>query len=162
MSERDAQPLPSGLTPVSPRLTSARLLVLAIAAVVAGAGVAATTFFAPRWVTVALSIALIVALVWVGLVIARQVRHIGYATRDDDLLIARGVMFRTTTVVPYGRMQYVEVSSGPIARMFDLATLELHTASASSDATIPGMPRHDAEALRDRLAALGEAHLAGL
>ena len=93
MSERDAQPLPSGLTPVSPRLTSARLLVLAIAAVVAGAGVASTTFLAPRWVTVALSIALIVALVWVGLVIARQVRHIGYATRDDDLLIARGVMF---------------------------------------------------------------------
>ena len=112
--------------------------------------------------TVTLAVALIVAVVWVGLVIARQVRHIGYATRDDDLLIVRGVMFRTTTVVPYGRMQYVEVSSGPIARMFDLATLELHTASASSDATIPGMPRRDAEALRDRLAALGEAHLAGL
>lgn len=162
MPTRDAHPLPVGLTPVSPRLTSARLTSLAIAVIVAATGVGATMAFAPRWVTLALIVALLVAVVWVGLVIVRQVQHIGYATRDDDLLIVKGVTFRTTTVVPYGRMQYVEVSSGPIARMFDLATLELHTASASSDATIPGMPRHDAEALRDRLAALGEAHLAGL
>lgn len=150
------------LTPVSPKLTTARLLTLGCCVLPLAVGVVVAAFFVPGWVTGVLAGALLVMTVWVAVVVMRQVRHLGYARRENDLLIAKGVMFRSTTVVPYGRMQYVEVSSGPIDRIFGLAAVELHTASASSDATIPGMPRHDAEALRDELAALGEAHLAGL
>lgn len=150
------------LTPVSPKLTTARLLTLGCCVLPLAVGVVVAAFFVPGWVTGVLAGALLVMTVWVAVVVMRQVRHLGYARRENDLLIAKGVMFRSTTVVPYGRMQYVEVSSGPIDRIFGLASVELHTASASSDATIPGMPRHDAEVLRDELAALGEAHLAGL
>lgn len=96
------------------------------------------------------------------IVLYRQAKVIGYAERDDDLLIRRGILFRRTTVVPYGRLQFVDVDTGPIDRMFGLATVKLHTASAATDATIPGLPRADADRLRDSLAGLGQANLAGL
>ena len=86
----------------------------------------------------------------------------GYAERDEDLLVRRGVLVRRTSVVPYGRMQYVDVTAGPLDRRLGLARVTLHTAAAASDASIPGLPAAEATRLRDRLAALGEARAAGL
>ncbi|MGH3342462.1 MAG: PH domain-containing protein [Carbonactinosporaceae bacterium] len=85
-----------------------------------------------------------------------------YAERADDLLVAHGVVFRQLVVVPYGRMQFVDVSAGPLERRFGIATVQLHTASAATDARIPGLPPSEAARLRDRLAELGEARSAGL
>ncbi|WP_253195235.1 PH domain-containing protein [Streptomyces sp. MP131-18] len=85
-----------------------------------------------------------------------------YLERDDDLLISRGVLWRKLTAVPYGRMQLVEVTSGPLERKFGLARLQLHTAAAATDATVPGLDPAEAERLRDRLTELGEARSAGL
>jgi membrane protein YdbS with pleckstrin-like domain len=59
-------------------------------------------------------------------------------------------------------MQFVDVSAGPIDRVFGLATVQLHTAAAATDAKIPGLATEEAQRLRDRLAALGEARAAGL
>jgi membrane protein YdbS with pleckstrin-like domain len=59
-------------------------------------------------------------------------------------------------------MQFIEVTAGPIERIFHLSTVKLHTAAAASDARIPGLERDEAARLRDRLAALGEAKAAGL
>ena len=53
-------------------------------------------------------------------------------------------------------MQFVDVTAGPLERVFNLATVQLHTAAAASDARIPGLPPEEATRLRDRLAALGE------
>jgi uncharacterized protein len=89
-------------------------------------------------------------------------RSWSYLERDEDLIVERGVLFRRLSVVPYGRMQFVDVTAGPIDRMFRLATVRLHTAAAASDARIPGLERDEAARLRDRLAALGEAKAAGL
>jgi uncharacterized protein len=86
----------------------------------------------------------------------------GYAERKDDLLVRRGVMFSRLSVIPYGRMQYIDVTAGPLERSFGLATVKMHTAAAASDARIPGLERAEAERLRDRLAELGEAQAAGL
>lgn len=86
----------------------------------------------------------------------------GYAERHDDLIVRRGLLFRRVSVVPYGRMQFIDVTAGPIDRLFGLATVQLHTAAAASDARIPGLARRDAEQLRDRLASLGEANATGL
>ncbi len=86
----------------------------------------------------------------------------GYAEREDDLLIRRGVMFSRLSVIPYGRMQFIDVTAGPLERMLGLATVKMHTAAAASDARIPGLERVEAERLRDRLAELGEAQAAGL
>ncbi|HUY61272.1 MAG TPA: PH domain-containing protein, partial [Candidatus Dormibacteraeota bacterium] len=71
-------------------------------------------------------------------------------------------MVRRLSVVPYGRMQFVDVSAGPVERYFGLATVRLHTAAAATDARIPGLEAADARRLRDRLAELGEARSAGL
>ncbi|MCT2590027.1 PH domain-containing protein [Streptomyces sp. N2-109] len=94
--------------------------------------------------------------------LARNWRSWRYAERADDLLIAHGVQWRKTTVVPYGRMQLVEVTSGPLERRYGLARLQLHTAAATTDATVPGLTPAEAERLRDRLTELGEARSAGL
>jgi membrane protein YdbS with pleckstrin-like domain len=86
----------------------------------------------------------------------------GYLERADDLLVRRGVLVSRLSVVPYGRMQFVDVTAGPLERSFGLATVRLHTAAAASDARIPGLERAEAARVRDQLAELGESHLAGL
>jgi membrane protein YdbS with pleckstrin-like domain len=86
----------------------------------------------------------------------------GYLEREDDLLVRRGVLVRRTSVVPYGRMQYVDVTAGPLDRRLGLATVTLHTAAAATDAAVPGLLAPEAARLRDRLAALGEARQAGV
>jgi membrane protein YdbS with pleckstrin-like domain len=96
------------------------------------------------------------------LTVGRRVRNWGYAERQDDLIIRRGVMIRRISVVPYGRMQFVDVTAGPFERAFGLATVKLHTAAAATDARIPGLPTEEASRLRDQLAALGESRAAGL
>ncbi len=149
-------------SPVSARLTSVRLATLAAVLVlplVGGVAVASLSGLAWLW-----SVPGVVVLLglWLALLIPRQVRALGYAERDDDLLIRRGVMMRNLVVVPYGRLQFVDVHAGPLDRLAGVARVQLHTASASSDAAIPGLPPGEASRLRDRLAARGEARLAGL
>ena len=92
----------------------------------------------------------------------RRVRAIGYAQAPTELWLRKGLFFRTVTVVPYGRMQYVEISTGPVLNAFGLASLTLHTASASTDAVLPGLPREEADRLREQLTERGEAHMVGL
>ena len=92
----------------------------------------------------------------------RRYRSWGYLEREDDLLVTRGVMVKRLTVVPYGRMQFIDVTAGPIDRVFGLSTVQLHTAAAATDARIPGLLATDAQRLRDQLASLGEARAAGL
>lgn len=89
-------------------------------------------------------------------------RSWGYLERDEDLVIRRGLVFHRLTVVPFGRMQFVDVTAGPVDRLFDLASVQLHTAAAATDARVPGLRSTDAARLRDRLAALGEARTSGI
>ncbi|MDQ2723995.1 MAG: PH domain-containing protein [Actinomycetota bacterium] len=96
------------------------------------------------------------------LLAGRRVRAWGFAERDDDLLVRRGVMFRRMSVIPYGRMQYVEVTAGPFERTFGLATVQMHTAAAASDARVPGLSAAEAARLRDQLTSLGESQATGL
>ena len=92
----------------------------------------------------------------------RRFRAWRYQERNEDLLVARGVMVQRLSVVPYGRMQFVEVTAGPIERLFQLSTVKLHTAAAASDARIPGLEQAEAARLRDRLTELGESMAAGM
>jgi membrane protein YdbS with pleckstrin-like domain len=93
---------------------------------------------------------------------ARRVRSWGFAERNEDLMIRRGVLVRRQSVIPYGRMQFIDVTAGPLERSLGLATLRMHTAAAASDARIPGLERAVAARLRDQLATLGETQAAGL
>jgi membrane protein YdbS with pleckstrin-like domain len=148
---------------VSPRLSLARrtslTITLAVLAVVTAVVGLVVIGWAWSWAILA---GIAVAWVWGWVVAGRQVAAIGYAEREDDLLVRRGVMFRELVVVPYGRMQYVDVQAGPLDRAFGIARVQLHTASPGTDASIPGLPPHEAARLRDRLASRGHAQLAGL
>jgi len=148
---------------VSPRLATVRrlgLLLTWLPITTAGVAMLAATVSVPLAVAAAVVAAL--ALAWAWAVIGRTVRSWGYAERADDLLVTRGVLRRQLVVVPYGRMQFVDVTAGPLDRRFGLATVQLHTAAAATDATIPGLVPEEAARLRDRLAARGEATAAGL
>ncbi|GGM58786.1 hypothetical protein GCM10011608_49770 [Micromonospora sonchi] len=99
---------------------------------------------------------------WRAVAIVRAVRAWGYAERENDLLVRHGLLVRRLSIVPYSRMQFVDVSAGPLERAFDLATVQLHTAAAASDARVPGLRPAEASRLRDRLTALGEDQAEGL
>ena len=120
------------------------------------------------WLTVSSTAGIITAVVCLVLaaiewsLLRGRYRSWGYAERAEDLLIRRGFLFRRLSVVPYGRMQFVDVTAGPVERAFGLSTVKLHTAAAATDAKVPGLATAEAERLRDRLAALGEAQASGL
>jgi membrane protein YdbS with pleckstrin-like domain len=138
------------------------LLALATVLVLTGVGVVDRIGLLPRGLTAAAG-ALVIALAAYGWwLIGRNARRWGYAERDDDLFITRGALFRTLVVVPYGRMQFVDVQAGPLDRAYGIARIQLHTASPGTSAQIPGLPAEDAARLRDRLTSLGEAQAAGL
>ncbi|MFC5929492.1 PH domain-containing protein [Cryobacterium melibiosiphilum] len=92
----------------------------------------------------------------------RRVRSIGYQLRADDLLFRRGILFQRFVAVPYGRMQLVDITRGPVARWLGLADLKFVTAAATTAVSIPGLREADAENLRDRLVELAESRRAGL
>lgn len=73
----------------------------------------------------------------------------GFGLREHDLTYRSGVFFRTTTVIPFNRVQHCEVNEGPIERWFGLKTLEVFTAGGdSSDLSIPGLADDRAEILK--------------
>lgn len=148
-----------GLRPALMRVR--RLLVVVwMAALALATGLLLGLLVGPGWA--AFGLVPVAGAAWCWRMVGRNWRSWRYAERANDLLISRGVLWREETVVPYGRMQLVEVTSGPIERRFGLATVQLHTAAAATDATIPGLDPAEAERLRDRLTELGEARSAGL
>jgi membrane protein YdbS with pleckstrin-like domain len=152
-------PIWTGLPPGLLRMR--RLLLMVWLGLLAlGLGLLLGLVVGPAWAAFALLPLALMAWGWVML--GRNWRSWRYAERADDLLISRGVLWQEETVVPYGRMQLVEVRSGPVERHFGLASVQLHTAAAATDATIPGLDPDEAERLRDRLTALGESRSAGL
>lgn len=74
----------------------------------------------------------------------------GFAIRERDLTYRSGVFFRSTTVIPYNRIQHAEVKQGPIERKFNLQRLEIYSAGGDgSDLYIPGLPSKRADQLKD-------------
>ena len=151
-------------TPVSPALATLRRIMLAVATtVLAAVLVVVAVVLGLAWGWWLLGAGLVVVAAATGWVlVGRNARWWGYAERDEDLYVKHGALFRRLVVVPYGRMQYVDVQSGPLERAFRVATVHLHTASPHTSARIPGLPAAEAARLRDRLTSLGESQAAGL
>ncbi len=86
------------------------------------------------------------------LVPRRRYRRWGYSEGAEELQIRRGMLFRVRTIVPFGRVQHIDVAQGPIQRPFALATLIQPTAGTHGAAvSLPGLAMADAEAMRDRI-----------
>jgi membrane protein YdbS with pleckstrin-like domain len=149
---------------VSPRLAVVRRVILGIAAGIAAVALVllARLLELPMGL-LAPGLGLVAALAgWSWWVIGRNARRWGYAEHDEELFITRGALFRKLIVVPYGRMQYVDVEAGPLDQANGIAKVHLHTASPGTTAVIPGLPAAEAARLRDRLTARGESRAAGL
>jgi membrane protein YdbS with pleckstrin-like domain len=147
---------------VSPRLARMRRTELLVAGTPVVAVVAVTSGSASPVAGVILGAAGVILLGWGWISIGRNLRSWGYAERADDLMVTHGAMFKKLTVVPYGRMQLVDVEAGPIERSFGVVSVKLHTAAATTDAKVCGLTPDIAGELRDRLTQLGEAHASGL
>lgn len=147
--------------PVSPRLRTVRWIVLGgiVLVVVLVCGGLALTVSGWFWAGVAVAG---IGGPWTAWIVARQVSAMSWIELEEELVIRRGRMFRTLVSVPYGRMQYVDLHSGPLLRAFDLASVEIHTGSPESGGHLSGLSVGEAEALRTRLAARGESQRAGL
>lgn len=149
---------------VSPALARLRRLLIALVTVLLLAAEVALGLIlgSPAWVPGLVGCLLVAGAGLAWWLVGRNARWWGYAERDEDLYIKHGALFRKLVVVPYGRMQYVDVHAGPLEQAFGVASVHLHTASPGTSARIPGLPAAEASRLRDRLTSLGEAQAAGL
>jgi len=80
----------------------------------------------------------------------------GYSMSGDRLRVVRGLLWRKDTVVPFGRVQHIDVERNPIERRYGLATLVVHTAGThNASVSLPGLGEDDAlrmrEAIRDKI-----------
>ncbi|MEZ5190408.1 MAG: PH domain-containing protein [Schumannella sp.] len=155
-------PVPGEWRRVSPKYVVVDLVGNLIGGVVATVALGLPWFFSQVPFLLILPVVVAVVALVTLVLTPRRVRAIGYRLRDDDLLFRRGIMFQRCVAVPYGRMQLVDITRGPLARAVGLAELKLVTAAAASNVTIPGLPIADAEALRDHLVELAESRRAGL
>jgi membrane protein YdbS with pleckstrin-like domain len=105
---------------------------------------------------------LTVIMVWTLAILPRQARAIGYQLRDDDLVFRRGILWQRIVAVPYGRMQLVDITHGPLDRGFGIAQLKFVTAAAATGVVIPGLEQQTAETLRDHLVTVAESRRTGL
>jgi membrane protein YdbS with pleckstrin-like domain len=149
---------------VSPALARMRRTVLGVVtlAVLVAVVVLGLVLDLAGWLVALALVVVLLAGAWGWFLVGRNARRWGYAERDEDLYITRGALVRRLVVVPYGRMQYVDVQAGPLDRAYGIARVQLHTASPGTSAHIPGLPADEAARLRDRLTSLGEAQAAGL
>ncbi|WP_297092353.1 PH domain-containing protein [uncultured Draconibacterium sp.] len=76
----------------------------------------------------------------------------GYLVRENDISFKKGILFYKETSVPFNRIQHVEVTQGVLAKAYKISTLKLFTAGGnSSDLSIPGLPKNQAQQLKDFL-----------
>jgi membrane protein YdbS with pleckstrin-like domain len=148
--------------PVSGKLIWVRLIGIAVGAIPVLVALGYLWAYTSPTLATLVTVGLVVLFAFRIVMVVRAVRSWGYAEREEELMVRHGVMVRRLSIVPYGRMQFVDVSAGPVERAFGLATVQLHTAAAASDAGIPGLEPAAANRLRDRLAALGRTQSEGL
>ncbi len=97
---------------------------------------------------------LLVAVILIVLFPLRRYRARGFAMADDRLRVVRGVLFHADVVVPFSRVQHIDVTQGPIERLFGLATLTLHTAGTHNHSVaLPGLEHGQAGAMREEIRA---------
>lgn len=159
--------------PIDPRWITLKRLHMAIGwgvLVVAAVSPLAGTFVATHrmasgwllWSCLGVAAVLLATLAYRLTRAPRLWRAWGYAERGEDLCIRHGIWWRRLTVVPYGRMQMVNVEAGPLERSLGLAHVTLVTAAAMTDAVVAGLAQADADRLRAQLVAKGDLGSGGL
>lgn len=121
----------------------------AVAAAIPGWALSHSWEWVPVWAA-----PLVIALVgiWTVLLAPRRWARWGWAWTGRELHVASGWLVRSHTIVPAARVQHIDVTQGPVQRIFGVATLVLHTAgTANSEVDLPGISRATAEEIRDAI-----------
>jgi membrane protein YdbS with pleckstrin-like domain len=97
----------------------------------------------------------LVAVIGLGAIVIapnRVYRRLGYAIDGRLMRTVRGWLFHTDTVVPFVRVQHIDVTRGPFDKMFGTATLVVHTAGThNSIVTLPGLSPERAAEIREAI-----------
>ncbi|MEG9269695.1 PH domain-containing protein [Qipengyuania sp. Mu-71] len=142
------------LTPLDPAYKSLLRVQLAIAALVLLVAATIAEFAIPGWTGAVWIPALAVVAYALIRVPLRRYNARGYSLAGERLRVVRGVFFRADTVVPFGRVQHIDVGQGPLERAFGLATLTVHTAGThNASVSLPGLKHADATAMREDIRA---------
>lgn len=148
---------------LSPRYLRLKLTMIAITwPILFAFAIVPLVIWADQWMWVTALIACLILWAWRFIRAPRAYRRWGYAETDTDVYLTNGLLTRNFDCVPYGRMQVVNVSSGPIERLFRLSSVQMVTSSVTGSITIPGLESKEATELRDRLIERGESQQAGI
>ncbi len=145
-----------GLDPVDPRYGHVLRVVTALNMLPLAIGASVFDYFLIRHLEGPYG--LITALAWLVAAItivsfpARRVQRWGYHIGGGQLRVARGWLFRTDTIVPFVRVQHIDVGQGPVERWFGLSHLVVHTSGThNSTVTLPGLHADLAAAMRETI-----------
>ncbi len=88
--------------------------------------------------------------VWMAiayLLIPPYYRSISYELGDEDIIVKKGIITKSETMVPYRMVTNASVKRGPMDRLLGIGTLEVHTAGysqqAGAEANLPGLEAYD-------------------
>ncbi|MCP3975281.1 MAG: PH domain-containing protein [bacterium] len=144
----------AAMTPLDPRVRTQWRIEALAASLVATLGIVIGAFQLPLawWGRLGL---IVVAAAAIGgglqFVASLRYRYWKYGLADDVLILEHGVWTRRRSTTPYFRVQNVDLSQGPLERWLGLKRLTIRTASAFTDASIPGLDADAAEQLRLRI-----------
>lgn len=154
-----------GLRPVSEKLIPARYVAAAfwyVVALLLVAGAIVLASLTDIWWLAPIGLLPLILMLQSLVLTPRRVRAIGYRDAEEDLTVASGIMFREVHTIPYGRVQSVKIDEGPVDRRYGLAKLTMSTAAAGTDVTLAGLPKDEAERLRELLTDRGISTMAAL
>ena len=144
----------TNLTPLDPAYRTVLRIVASIWSAIFIVGALVAEFVIPGWHGVILIPVLIASILLILRVPQRRWAARGYAVGEERLRVVRGLLFHSDTVVPFGRVQHIDVDQGPLERAYDIATLTVHTAgSHNASVHLPGLKHEDAIAMRETIRA---------
>ncbi|MFT4260289.1 PH domain-containing protein [Microbacterium sp.] len=147
---------------ISPRYVVSQIVQnLLFIIVVAGAALVVAFVLHQVWALIPAGVIVLITLLTL-IILPRQARAIGYMLREDDIVFRKGILWQRMIAVPYGRMQLVDITQGPLDRAFGVSQLKMVTAAATTGVQIPGLTQAAAEALRDTLIKVAETRRTGL
>lgn len=146
--------IPADLTPLDPAYRTVLRIVASIWAGVFLIAAIVAEFAIPGRNGVVVVPVLILAAILILRLPQRRWSARGYALGEERLRVVRGLLFHSDSVVPFGRVQHIDVDQGPIERAYDIATLTVHTAgSHNASVHLPGLKHADALAMRETIRA---------
>jgi len=147
---------------ISPRYVVSQVVQNAIfIAVVLGIAAVLALWLQQTWVWIPAGVIILITLLTL-VILPRQAKAIGYMLRADDIVFRKGILWQRMIAVPYGRMQLVDITQGPLDRAFGISQLKMVTAAATTGVQIPGLTQAASEALRDTLIEVAETRRTGL